>query len=104
MPSKKKPKLFKMQPKTLTSDILALEFDRVLDVVADRTLSPASRQHILALPFLTDPELLETELSRVTEFRELLEYGDPFPLERFPDFYDLIKKHDLKIAEFKKSE
>lgn len=81
-----------MQPKTFTSDMLSLEFDRILQAVADRTLSPGGKEAVLGLSFLTDPDRLHTELSRVTEFKALLEFGDPFPLERFPDFGPVIER------------
>lgn len=85
-----------MRPKTLTSDLLALEFNRILDEIADRTLSPSSRAYILNLPFLTDPDLLDHELSCLAEFKGLLEFDDPFPIETFPDFYPIIRQAEIE--------
>ena len=87
-----------MQPKKLTSDYRSLEFDRILEIVADRTLSPSGKAYIFNLPFLTDPKSLQQELSRVTEFKALLEFDDPFPIESFPGFDRMIRKAEIEGA------
>ncbi len=69
-----------------------LGFDTVLNRVSKFALSPMGREQIQQLDFITDPDLLRTELNRVTEMRDLLQYGDPFPLESFEDIKPLFKK------------
>ena len=72
-----------------------LGFDTVLDRVSKFALSPMGREQIHQLNFITDSDLLRTELSRVTEMRDLLQYDDLFPLESFEDIRPLFKKASI---------
>jgi DNA mismatch repair protein MutS2 len=62
--------------------------------VAGLALSSAGKERIETLSPFSEPELLEEELNRITEMKDLLEYGEPFPLTGFSDI-----RPDLKRAE-----
>ncbi|MFC1502367.1 endonuclease MutS2 [bacterium] len=62
--------------------------------VAQLAVSSAGQECIESLTPFSDKEFLQDELSRVTEMKDILEYGDPFPLTCFADI-----RPDLKRAE-----
>ena len=57
----------------------ALEFDTIISKVSEQALSNPGKEKIENLSPITDPVLLEKELKRVTEMRDILRYDDPFP-------------------------
>ena len=62
-----------------------LEFDTILERVSGLTVSVLGRERVLRLSPLTEADVLEKELGRVTEMRDLMAYDDPFPLHGFED-------------------
>jgi DNA mismatch repair protein MutS2 len=75
-----------------------LEFPAILDTAAGYARTSMARDRILHLPFHEDAGMLRRELDRVTEMRNLLEAGDPFVLEAFPDFKPVLKKNEIPGA------
>jgi DNA mismatch repair protein MutS2 len=66
-------------------DLQALEFDKVLHLLADRAVSDAGREACLALRPQTIPLQVETESERAWQFFRLLEEQLTLPLRGFPD-------------------
>jgi DNA mismatch repair protein MutS2 len=71
-----------------------LEFDTVLAKVAEFAVSSAGKERIESLEPFSNTGPLQDELNRITEMKDILEYGDPFPLTGFSDI-----RPDLKRAE-----
>ena len=73
-----------------------LGFDVILEEVARRCLSEEAREIARSLsPISHVPTLLE-ELQRVNEFREILLFDDPFPLDRLPSVGSALQKLALE--------
>ncbi|MBI3247711.1 MAG: endonuclease MutS2 [Deltaproteobacteria bacterium] len=66
-------------------DLLALEFDKVLLLLAGCTLSSAGREACLTLSPHTDTAIVEAESERTWQFFRLVEEQLSVPLREFPD-------------------
>lgn len=66
-------------------DLRALEFDKVLQLLADCALSSAGQEACLALRPETSAEQVEAESERTWQFFRLLEEQFTLPLRAFPD-------------------
>jgi len=69
-----------------------LEFNKILALVAERTLSPIARNWFLATTPSTDIEQIKHSLSQVSELRAIIDYDESFPLEAFNDITGSIRK------------
>ena len=70
-----------LPPKTL----LALEFNKILDLIAERTLSVPGRSEVESLAPADNPEHIEAKLRPVLETMDLIGYDDPVPIGPIPD-------------------
>lgn len=70
-----------LPPKTLQ----ALEFNKVVDLIADRTVSVAGRNEVESLAPADNPDRIEGRLRPVLETMDLIGYDDPVPIGRVPD-------------------
>jgi len=77
------------------TDSGSLEFEPILNRIAEFALSPAGRGRILTLPFQTDPVSLCAEIGRVSQMKDLLEFGDALPVEAFEDFHPLFRQSEV---------
>src|SRR5262245_52335496 len=66
-------------------DLLALEFDKVLHLLAGCTLSNAGHDACLTLRPQVAPPLVEAESERTWQFFRLLEEHLSLPIREFPD-------------------
>src|SRR5882724_7608182 len=66
-------------------DLQALEFDKVLHLLAGCALSPAGQEACLALHPQTTAATVETTSERTWQFFRLLEEHLSIPLREFPD-------------------
>lgn len=84
-----------MPDPTFSNDSGSLEFDLILNRIADFTLSPTGRRRILDLPFLRDPAILHDEIGRVSQMKELLTFDDALPVEAFDDFEVVLTQCEI---------
>ena len=70
-----------LPPKT----VQALEFKKILDLIAERTVSAAGRNEVENLAPADDPDRIEARLRPVLETMDLIGYDDPVPIGRIPD-------------------
>ena len=76
-------------------DLLALEFDKVLQLLADYALSSAGREACLALkPQIAEP-FVEEDSERTWQCFRLVEERLSLPLGPFPDIRPTCEKADL---------
>ncbi|MDE2999248.1 MAG: endonuclease MutS2 [Gemmatimonadota bacterium] len=68
-----------------TKTLQALEFNRILDLIAERTVSAAGRNEVESLTPADDPHPIEARLRPVLETMDLIGYDDPVPIGRIPD-------------------
>jgi DNA mismatch repair protein MutS2 len=69
-----------------------LEFDRILEILAEKTHSEITRELLFELEPSTDSELIKNQLGRVSEFRKILDANEHFPVSRFEDIRHPLKK------------
>ncbi len=72
-----------------------LEFDKILEYLAQLPVSPLGERKIRQLRPLTNPELIQYDLSLVSELREILDFDDPFPISGLLDISESLAQ--LKI-------
>lgn len=70
-----------LPPKTLQT----LEFDKILDLIAKRTISALGQSEVESLAPTDSPECVEARLRPVLEATYLIGYDDPVPIGRMPD-------------------
>ncbi|MBM4255851.1 MAG: endonuclease MutS2 [Deltaproteobacteria bacterium] len=74
-----------------TRDLLALEFDKVLHLLAGCALSAGGQEACLALHPETTPTAVETSSERTWQFFRLLEEHLTIPLREFPDIRSTLQ-------------
>ena len=67
------------------TDLSALEFDAVLQLLADCAVSVSGREACTAIRPATDPQQIEENSERTWQFFRLLEEQLSLPLHEFPD-------------------
>ncbi len=87
-----------MFPKSDNAALKTLEFDAVLEKVADLSVSAVGRERVENLFLYTDGDLLKKELGRVTEMRDLLRSGDSLPLQVFADLRSSLERVEVEGA------
>ncbi len=76
---------------TLSSKTLqTLEFNKILDLIAIRTVSVPGRNEVERLAPADNPERIEARLRPVLEAMDLIGYDDPIPIGRMPDIRPAI--------------
>jgi DNA mismatch repair protein MutS2 len=67
-----------------------LEYDKVVEMLVERTSFPPGAERAAALKPSADPDAIEAELGRVSEIRSLLDRGVRVPLEGARDIREAI--------------
>jgi len=69
-----------------------LEFPKILEIIAGKSLTPFGKEQILAIHPLFDKSEIEKRLTEVSQMKDILNFGDPFPLVRLADSRETLKK------------
>jgi len=85
----------------------ALEFDKIIEIVALKCVSETGRARLRSLPLLYSAEQLETALAQVQDMREVYVLEGGLPIWDFTDIRVLLNKVEpnesfLEISEFLK--
>ncbi len=72
-----------------------LEFEIILEKLADLAVSALGKERIEELPPFYNEETLRPELERVTEAKSLLEFSESFPLSTFSDLRPQLKRAEV---------
>jgi len=67
-------------------------FDRIRAMLSERCLSPMGHDSVEAIKFIADKVAVETELSKTSEFQQILGFEDPFPSENYLDLSATLGK------------
>jgi DNA mismatch repair protein MutS2 len=62
-----------------------LEFDKIRSCLKTFTLSDAAREKLDTVEFMREKDAVARSLGEVSEFRSILEFEDPFPLQSMED-------------------
>lgn len=73
-----------------------LGFDLILARVSGKALSEGAKAHFENCVPMREPEAITLALRQVFEFKEILEYGDPFPNAALPSLNSVFEKLELK--------
>ena len=65
-----------------------LEFDKLLEYLAQLPVSPLGEKKIRQIQPSTNLNLIKHDLTLVSEFRDLLDFDDPFPISGLQDISD----------------
>ncbi|UCE08302.1 MAG: hypothetical protein JSW07_09890, partial [bacterium] len=74
---------------------LTLEFEKIIDHLAQSTLSSLGKELVLQIEPLTDITLINQHLSEVTELKDILDFDDPFPLSGLQNIIPALKKAQM---------
>jgi len=77
-------------------DVKTLEFDIIVDYVVQNTVSREGKEKIKSFFLYEKKEYLQTELNRITEMVNLLNYDDPFPLEGYGDLTLHLERAEIE--------
>ncbi len=69
-----------------------LEFPKVLEIVAGKALTPFGKEQILSIHPLFDKSAIEIRQTEVSQMKDILNFGDAFPLTRVEDSRELLQK------------
>ncbi|MCH7690995.1 MAG: endonuclease MutS2 [candidate division Zixibacteria bacterium] len=72
--------------------IKVLEFGKVLNLIAGKTLTLLGKEQVLRICPLFDKAEIESKLTEISQMKDILNFGDPFPLVRIEDPREIIKK------------
>lgn len=70
----------------------SLEFVRIMDFLAEYSLSELGREQIHAIYPLANAEAVQQALAEVSDFRELIDFDQAFPTDGIADIRSLIEK------------
>ncbi len=82
-----------------------LEFGKVLNLIAGKSLTPLGKEQVLKICPLFDKAEIELKMTEISQMKDILNFGDPFPLVRIEDPREILKKSTvpeifLEPAEF----
>jgi DNA mismatch repair protein MutS2 len=64
---------------------IKIGFDRIRSMIAERCISPMGLTAVGSIEFMTNIKAVITELSKTSEFQNILKFEDPFPSENYFD-------------------
>ena len=77
---------------TLPNDLLEkLEYDKIVDLVAQNCMGEAGAEAAYSMPFLTDRTAIIALLKEVQEMKSTLDQRNPFPMRRYVDTTEAAK-------------
>ncbi len=71
---------------------LTLEFDKIIDHLAQLSISLPGKELVLQIHPLSDLAVIGQHLSEVTELKDILDFDDPFPISGIQDIRSALKK------------
>ncbi len=69
-----------------------LEFPKILEIIAGKSLTPFGKEQILAIHPLFGKSEIEQRQTEVSQMKDILNFGDPFPLTRIADVREILQK------------
>ena len=69
-----------------------LEYSKILEYIAGKALTPFGKEQILAIHPFFDKTEIEKRQTEVSQMKDILNFGDPFPLTRIDDSREILRK------------
>jgi DNA mismatch repair protein MutS2 len=70
--------------------LTTLEFSKVIDRIAGKCLTPHGPEQVRAFQPMTDRALIERRSTEITQMKDIVNFGDAFPLWRIEDCRELL--------------
>ncbi len=67
-------------------------FDRIRELLAEKCLGPPGKERCEKIYFSTKPEEIRLWIGQADEFKQLIETGEPFPLDHYFDLRPTLEK------------
>jgi len=67
-------------------------FDRIRELLAEKCLGLLGKERCEKIYFSTKPEEIRLWIDQADEFKQLIETGEPFPLDSYFDLRQTLKK------------
>ena len=71
--------------------IEVLEFGKVLNLIAGKSLTPLGKEQTLKICPLFDKTEIELKMTEISQMKDILNFGDPFPLVRIEDPREILQ-------------
>ena len=75
--------------------ISTLEFDKIIEHLAQLPVSPLGQKLILQIKPLSEPAFITQKLNETSELRDILDFDDPFPLSGLQDITEQLSKLNI---------
>jgi DNA mismatch repair protein MutS2 len=73
-----------------------LEYYKIIELIKGKTLTPYGSELIDRIQPLFDKEMINNKLSKISELKDILNFGLPFPLYRSDDIRDLLTRSTVE--------
>jgi DNA mismatch repair protein MutS2 len=70
-------------------------FDKIRQLIANECISSMGKKFVEKIRFSSKREIIENMLEQIKEFKDILQFGKPFPSEDYIDMRDVL--NELKI-------
>lgn len=67
-------------------------FDRVRELLAEKCMGPSGKERCEKISFTTNPKKIELWISQADEFKQLIDTGEPFPLDNYSDLNPILEQ------------
>lgn len=76
--------------------LTTLEFSKVIDRIAGKCLTPHGPEQVRVIEPVTDRELIERRSIEITQMKDIVNFGDAFPLGRIPDCREALAESQVQ--------
>ena len=73
-----------------------LEFGKVLNLIAGKSLTPLGKEQALGICPLFNKAEIKSKMLEISQMKDILNFGDPFPLVRIEDPREILKKSTVQ--------
>jgi DNA mismatch repair protein MutS2 len=72
--------------------LITLEYNKIIEIIKGKTLTPYGSELIDEIKPLFDKEMIDKKQSKISELKDILNFGLPFPLYRSNDIRDILNQ------------
>lgn len=73
-----------------------LEYPKIVALIEGKCLTPYGRDEVLKLRPLQDRDTIQRRQTEISQMKDIINFGDPFPLYRIEDCRELVQKSRLE--------
>jgi DNA mismatch repair protein MutS2 len=72
-----------------------LEYPKVKAIIAGKTLTPFGKEEVAAWEPVNDLTIIRQRQTEISQMKDIVQFGDPFPMSRLEDCRDLLSKSQI---------